>query len=137
MKRGPMAVAICAVTLNVACAVDRTNSLATPSSVTRMQSSHYADVTAVSGHLRFGSHARQLWTNEAALRDNEASECITLINTAPLESELRSLNGSFVEIQGFPVEDVFSDEDETSDIVDFGACNRVGFYVRGVRPPPR
>ena len=91
----------------------------------------YSSIRSISGYLRFGSHARQLWNDQQAFDGNDASKCVTLINTLPHEDRLRGLDGTRVEVRGFPVQDVLSGR------ADFGACNRVGFYVRNVRPLTR
>ena len=116
-----------ALTLNNGCALISTRSPAAPSAVVTMHPSHFTDVRSISGYLRFDSHSRQLWDDADALHENDASKCVTLINTSSFETDLRNLDNSYVEIEGFPVADVLSGR------VDFGACNRVGFYVRSVR----
>lgn len=126
-----MLAALYALALSSGCAVSSAQTSTAPSAVVRMNPSHFADVTSISGYLRFNSHARQLWDDVAALRENEASKCVTLINTSPFETALRNLNNSYIEVEGFPVGDVLSGQ------VDFGACNRVGFYVRSVRSSTR
>lgn len=121
-----MLVAFSALVLS-ACSASRAQSSISPSDVVRAQPANFSAINTISGYLRFGSHARQLWDNEQALLNNDASKCVTLINTQPHEDDLRSLDSSRVAIGGFPVADVLSG------YADFGACNRVGFYVRSVR----
>lgn len=121
-----MLVAFSALVLS-ACSASRAQSSISPSDVVRAQPANFSAIRTVSGYLRYGSHSRQLWDDERALRNSDTSKCVTLINTQPHEDDLRSLNNSRVEIGGFPVADVLSGH------ADFGACNRVGFYVRNVR----
>lgn len=113
--------------LSGACAANKAQSIV-PSVVIATPPSRYGDLGMVSGYLRFDSHSRQLWDNAAALHKNNVVKCITLINTSPFEAALRRLDKSRVEIKGFAVEDVLADR------IDFGACNKKGFYVKGVRP---
>jgi hypothetical protein len=126
-RRALRLTALWALALTNACAVTGAQSYTAPSAVVTMSPARYADVRVISGYLRFDSHSRQLWDDASALRANEISKCVTLINTMAFEPALRNLDSSFVEIEGFPVEDVLSGR------IDVGACNRVGFYVRSVR----
>lgn len=112
-----------------ACAADP--QLYSSSDVVHARPTAYSSIRSISGYLRFGSHSRQLWNDQRALANNDASKCVTLANTLPFEDRLRALDRSRIEIEGFPVQDVLSGR------ADFGACNKVGFYVRNVRPLTR
>jgi hypothetical protein len=125
-NRTRILVAFSALVLS-ACSASRAQYSISPSDVVRAQPANFAAIRTISGYLRFDSHSRQLWDDELALRNSDTSKCVTLINTQPHEDDLRSLNNSRVVIGGFPVEDVLSGR------ADFGACNRVGFYVRSVQ----
>ena len=118
--------AMSALLLCCACGAGRTSHVASPGEVVARDGA--SDIRTVSGLLQYGSHSRQLWNDEPSLRENDASKCVTLINTLPFEETLRRLNNTRVQIEGFAVQDVLSGR------VDYGACNRVGFYVRAVRP---
>jgi hypothetical protein len=125
-KRIAAVSAMSALLLCCACTAGRTTNIVSPGEVVARDGA--GDIRTVSGLLRYGSHARQLWNDEPALRENDVSKCVTLVNTLPFEETLRRLDSTRVRIEGFAVPDVLSGR------VDFGACNRVGFYIRAVRP---
>lgn len=110
------------------CAANRLGVI-TPSDVNASIASWQGRVVKVSGVVAFESHARHLWTMGQS-RDH-VENCLTLINTVPLQSRLTRLNGRRATITGVVIPNTWTDADGSS-IVDIGSCNRIGLLVRSI-----
>lgn len=95
----------------------------TPSYVASNVAHLQGQTVLVRGYLRFGSHARILWDNEAAAEEVNMDRCLTLINTMRVERALNARNRSTVLIRGIVYENVLED------VLDLGACSEPGLEI--------
>ena len=116
-----------ALAILTGCASPGSQDVVTPTTLTARTAELSGREVNAKGTLVFESHARQLWTSSSVGR-NANENCVTLIDTDKLRPILTRLNRRAVTVRGKLLDDVLTDN-----VVDLGACNRVGLLVMSVR----